>query len=147
MVNTMPTTSMILLACNQQATARAAAESCLAQVGEPIEIVLSDDASSDDTFLELQAAAAAYRGPHRVRARRNPTNLGIGAHYNQLLAETSGELLVTAAGDDLSLPHRVQRLRGAWEASGRRLDLIASHFIDMAPCGALGASSPTTSRS
>lgn len=136
---TAPTVSMILLACNQQATARAAAESCLAQSGEPIEIVLSDDASSDGTFDELQAAAAAYRGPHRVRARRNPQNLGIGAHYNQLLAETSGELLVTAAGDDVSLPHRVQRLRAAWEASGRRLDLIASHFIDMAPCGTLGA--------
>ncbi|MEP7099908.1 MAG: glycosyltransferase [Burkholderiales bacterium] len=134
----MPSTTLILLACNQQATARAAADSCLAQIGDPLEIVLSDDASSDGTFAELQAAVAAYRGPHRVRARRNPVNLGIGAHYNQLLAETSGELIVTAAGDDFSLPHRVQRLRDAWENSGRNLDLIASHFIDMAPDGALG---------
>ena len=133
-----PRISLILLACNQQATARAAAESCLAQQGEALEIVLSDDASSDATFDELQAAADAYRGPHQVRVRRNPMNLGIGAHYNRLFDETSGALIVTAAGDDLSLPHRVQRLAAAWDATQQRADLIASHFIEMAPDGTLG---------
>ena len=93
-----PRISLILLACNQQATVRAAAESCLAQLGEPIEIVMSDDASSDATFAELQAVADAYRGPHQVRARRNPVNLGIGAHYNHLMLETSGALIVTEIG-------------------------------------------------
>ena len=134
-----PRISLILLACNQQATVRAAAESCLAQLGEPLEIVLSDDASSDATFVQLQAAAEAYRGPHQVRARRNPMNLGIGAHYNQLLLETSGALIVTAAGDDISLPHRVQRLAQAWDASKQCADLIASHFTEMSPDGQLGA--------
>ena len=113
----LPRISLVLLACNQEATAGAAAESCLAQLGEPLEIVLSDDASNDRTFERLQAAAAAYRGPHRVRARRNPVNLGIGGHYNELIAQTSGELIVTAAGDDLSVPHRVQRLAQAWDAT------------------------------
>lgn len=134
-----PRISLVLLACNQQATVRAAAESCLAQAGEPLEIVLSDDASADGTFPEMQAVAAAYRGPHRVRARRNATNLGIGAHYNQLLRETRGALLVTAAGDDISLPQRVSRLAAAWDASQQRAELLASHFIDMAPDGSLGA--------
>lgn len=134
----VPEVAVLLLACNQGATARAAAESCLAQHGDPLEIVLSDDASSDDTFMQLQAAAAAYRGHHKVRVRCNPVNLGIGAHYNLLLAETSAALLVTAAGDDISLPHRVQCLRQTWEASGRTLDLISSHFVDMAADGTLG---------
>ena len=133
-----PRISLILLACNQQTTARAAALSCLAQVGEPLEIVLSDDASTDDTFETLRAVATVYRGPHQVRARQNPVNLGIGAHYNQLLTETRGALLVTAAGDDLSLPQRVQRIAAAWDASQQRADLIASHFIDMAPDGSIG---------
>ncbi|MDP3824256.1 MAG: glycosyltransferase [Burkholderiales bacterium] len=133
-----PRISLILLACNQQATVRAAAEACLAQTGEPLEIVFSDDASSDNSFAELQAAADAYRGPHQVRARRNPVNLGIGAHYNQLMLDTSGALIVTAAGDDLSVPHRVQRLAQAWDASKQCADLIASHFVEMSPDGALG---------
>jgi glycosyltransferase involved in cell wall biosynthesis len=134
-----PRISLILLACNQQATARAAAESCLAQLGEPLEIVLSDDASSDATFAELQAAADAYRGPHSVRARRNPVNLGIGAHYNQLMLETSGALIVTAAGDDISVPNRVQRLAQTWDASAQRVDLIASDCVEMSFEGRLGA--------
>ena len=130
--------SVLLLACNQAATVRSAAESILAQTGAPLEIVFSDDASSDDSFAILESVAAGYRGPHRVRARRNAINLGIGAHYNCLLQETSGELLVTAAGDDFSEPHRVERLVAAWDASGRRADLVASHYVDMAADGACG---------
>lgn len=133
-----PRTSLILLACNQAATVRAAAESCLAQQGEALEIVLSDDASSDDTYAVLCEVAQAYRGPHRVRARRNPVNLGIGAHYNRLIEETRGALIVTAAGDDISLPHRVERIVAAWRASGERAELIASDCISMAPDGTLG---------
>jgi glycosyltransferase involved in cell wall biosynthesis len=133
-----PRISVLLLACNQQATARAAAESVLAQQCEPLEIVLSDDASSDATFEALRAAATAYTGSHQVRARRNPLNLGIGAHYNSLVADTRGALLVTAAGDDISLPHRVRRLAEAWDAGDQRADLIGSHYIDMAPDGTPG---------
>lgn len=133
-----PRISLLLLAFNQASMVRAAAESCLAQRGEPLEIVLSDDASTDSTFDELQAAAAGYRGPHQVRLRRNERNLGIGHHYNRLLDETAGELLVTAAGDDLSHPDRVRRLAQAWDASGGRVDLIASDFIDMTRDGRPG---------
>lgn len=136
---TVPRISLVLLVYNQREFVQAAAQSCLAQVGEPLEIVLSDDASSDGSFEVLQAIAAAYRGPHQVRARRNPVNLGIGGHYNLLLSETSGELIVTAAGDDLSLPYRVQALARAWDAGDCRADLIASHFTDMAPDGTSGA--------
>lgn len=126
-----PLVSVILLAYNQQHMVRRAAQACLAQEGGPYEIVFSDDASTDDTFEELQRVAAAYRGPHRVTARRNEANVGIGEHYNQLVRATAGELIVTAAGDDVSLPHRVRRIVEAWEASGRRADLIASHVIDL----------------
>ena len=134
-----PRITLILLAYNQQATARAAAESCLAQQCEPMEVVLSDDASTDATFAELQAAVDAYRGPHRVRVRRSAVNLGIGAHYNRLMLETSGTLIVTAAGDDLSVPQRVQRLAQCWDASNQCADLIASDCIEWLHDGTLGA--------
>lgn len=134
-----PRTSLILLACNQAATVRAAAESCLAQQGEPLEIVFSDDASTDETHAVMCDVARAYRGPHQVRVRRNPANLGIGAHYNVLIEETRGDLIVTAAGDDISLPPRVERLVAAWRAGGERADLIASDCVSLAPDGTLGA--------
>ncbi len=122
---------VILLGYNQEQTIASAIASVLAQRCEPIEIVLSDDASSDGTFALMEAAAERYRGPHSVRARRNAANLGIGRHYNELLQATRAPFLVTAAGDDLSTPDRVARLLQAWDGSGGRADLIASHLVDL----------------
>ncbi|MBV9891711.1 MAG: glycosyltransferase family 2 protein, partial [Rhizobacter sp.] len=122
---------VLLLGYNQQQTIEAAIASVFAQRCEPLAIVLSDDASSDATFALMQAAAERYRGPHSVHARRNASNLGIGRHYNELLQATRAPLLVTAAGDDLSTPDRVARLLQAWDGSGGRADLIASHLVDL----------------
>jgi glycosyltransferase involved in cell wall biosynthesis len=133
-----PRITALLLACNQAATVRAAAQSVLAQACEPLEVILSDDASSDGTFAVLEDVARAYRGPHAVRARRNESNLGIGGHYNRLIAESRGELLVTAGGDDLSSPSRVAKLAEAWDATGRRADLVSSHFVELLDDGAPG---------
>src|SRR6186713_3622158 len=126
-----PRASLLLLAYNQERYAEEAARSCLAQDSEPLEIVFSDDASSDRTHEILRSVAAAYRGPHRVVVRRNETNLGITGHYNRLVDESSGELLITAAADDTSRPDRAARLLAAWDATGRRADLIASHLVDV----------------
>ena len=67
----MPTSrriSVLLLAYNQASTVRGAAESLLAQACEPLEVILSDDASSDETYAVLEDVARVYRGPHAVRA-------------------------------------------------------------------------------
>lgn len=61
---------------------------------------------------------------------RNPNNLGI-SHYNKLMALSSGELIVIAHGDDISMPDRVSTIVSAWQESGA--SLIASnaiHFVD-----------------
>lgn len=130
-----PRISVLLLAYNQAPVVEAAVRSCLAQEGEPLEIVLSDDASTDNTYSLMCELAAVYQGPHLVHARRNPVNLGIGEHYNQAIASSSGQLLVTAAGDDISLPRRVQTLAAAWDAHGQKADLLASHLWDMDATG------------
>lgn len=123
--------TLLLLTYNQAHLVREAVESCLQQMGSPIDIVLSDDASTDDTWAVLQSVASAYAGPHRLVLRRNPVNLGIAGHYNALVAEIETDLYVTAAGDDLCEPDRVQRLVQAWQAGGRRADLLASHVHDI----------------
>jgi hypothetical protein len=123
--------SVLLLAYQQETMVRAAVESILAQEGDPIEIVISDDASTDGTFAEIERAVADYRGPHHVVMRRNPVNLGIGAHLNALVACSRGELLMVAAGDDISEPSRAREVAEAWLESGKSLDLIATPLLDM----------------
>ena len=125
-----PLASLLLIAFNQQQTIAEAIAGAVAQTWTPLEILISDDASTDDTFGAMQAAVAGYRGPHRIVLNRNPANLGIGAHLSQLVAMSRGELLFVAAGDDVSLPQRCERVVESWLASGRRLDLIASALVD-----------------
>lgn len=127
--------TVFLLTYNQQDTVEAAAISCLHQTCEPIEIIFSDDCSRDGTLAKLHSVAAQYQGPHRVRVRQNPHNLGIAQHYNQAVNEASAELIVVAAGDDLSAPNRVARILDAWRASQGRINLIASYATDMSKTG------------
>ncbi len=123
--------SILLIAYNQQGTVGQAIAAALAQTLAPIEILISDDASSDDTWGEIERAVAGYRGPHRVVLNRNPFNLGIGAHLSRLVALSHGELLFIAAGDDVSVPQRCERVVNVWLDSNKRLDLIASPLVDM----------------
>jgi len=123
--------TLLVLAYQQAPYIGDAVRSALAQACEPIEIILSDDASGDDTFAQMQALAAGYQGPHRIVLNRNEQNLGIGQHYNRLIELAQGELLVTQAGDDISLPHRVARIAQTWDAEQQKPDLIASHLLDL----------------
>lgn len=134
-----PIASILFLAFNQEQTVEAAARSVLnQQINAPIEIILSDDASSDATLEILQRLAREYKGPHQVWVRSNEVNLGIGQHYNVLVANARGPLLITAAGDDISLPNRVERILQTWEQTGQRADLIASYLLDLDHDGVVG---------
>jgi glycosyltransferase involved in cell wall biosynthesis len=125
------------LAFNQEAFIREAALSCLAQDCEPIEIIFSDDASSDGTYAILEQVASEYLGPHQLVVRRNTSNLGIGGHYNLMCEVSRGLLLITAAGDDISEPHRVRRLLQAWDSQNGEPDLISSYLTRMGSDGAI----------
>ena len=101
-----PLVTFALFAYNQEKYIRDAMEGAFSQTYEPLEIILSDDCSSDRTFEIMQEMAAAYVGPHDVHLRRNEVNLGLATHVNVVIANSYGEIIVVAAGDDVSLPNR-----------------------------------------
>lgn len=131
MSNHRPLVSVLLIAYRQADTVGAAIAGALAQTYEPLEILASDDASGDGTWEAMQRAVASYTGPHRVVLNRNEHNMGIGAHLSALAQRAQGELLVVAAGDDVSLPQRCEKLVEAWLAHERRPDLLASALADL----------------
>lgn len=101
-----PLVTFALFAFNQEAFVRAAVAGALAQTYSPLEIILSDDCSSDRTFEIMQDAVKDYAGPHRILLRRNPANLGLARHINTVVAAARGDYIVLAAGDDVSRPER-----------------------------------------
>lgn len=101
-----PLTTFVIYAYNQEKYIREAVEGAFAQTYSPLEIILSDDCSPDDTFAIMQEMAANYRGPHAVRAVQTPRNLGLIQHVLLRGREARGEVVVVAAGDDISKPNR-----------------------------------------
>ena len=67
----------------------------------PLEIILSDDCSSDRTFQIMQKIAETLEGSHKVMARRNSFNLGTALHVQSAFDESSGQLFAVVAGDDI----------------------------------------------
>lgn len=106
--NGRPLVTFILFAYNQEAYIREAVEGAFAQTYEPLEIILSDDCSTDRTFSIMQEMVASYDGRHRVSLGCNQINLGLASHVNAALKRSHGEIILLAAGDDVSLPNRAE---------------------------------------
>lgn len=134
-----PLVTFALFAYNQEKYIREAVEGAFSQTYSPLEIILSDDCSSDRTFEIMQEMASAYRGPHRVVMDRTPTNLGritFGRRVWSLLSRCNGELIVMAAGDDVSTPDRTQILLNAWNRGGRKVVCVHSKALPIDANGA-----------
>lgn len=105
-----PLITFALFVYNQEKYIHEAVLGALNQTYTPLEIIISDDCSSDRTFEIVQALTSCYSGPHKVIVNRNPKNIGLAAHVNKVLLElANGQWFITAAGDDVSLPRRVEK--------------------------------------
>lgn len=105
---------------------REAIEGAFAQTYEPLEIILSDDCSSDRTFDIMQEMAASYKGPHLVVTNRNPVNLGTAAHVSVSFSLSHGKIFIVAAGDDISEARRAETIVSEWQNNGEGVTLIHS---------------------
>lgn len=104
-----PLVTFALWAYNQAEYIREAVSGALAQDYRPLQIILSDDASTDRTFELMAEASRACPADVQLILNRAAENLGIAEHMNQVLALAEGEYIVLAAGDDVSLPERTRR--------------------------------------
>ena len=86
-----------------------------------------DDASDDGTWERVCERVGRYSGPHRLITVRQGANVGAAKNFYGALERTDAEFLVLAHGDDISQPHRVQRLAETWLDTGA--SLIASQVM------------------
>ncbi len=126
-----PLATMLLICFNQEDSIDAALEGALAQDYTNLEIVISDDASSDNTYGRICAKLVEYKGPHRIKLLQNPQNLGIGGNIDQAVRQSEGELIFITAGDDVSLSERVSTVVTHWLQRNCQPDLIAAYLNDI----------------
>lgn len=124
-----PLITFMIVAYNQEQYVGEAVAGAFSQTYCPLEILLSDDCSTDRTYDVMERMAAEYRGVHHVRLNRTDRNLGLGGHISALMELTRGELIVVAASDDISLPQRTQRVWQTYDDSGGKAMSIYSSFL------------------
>lgn len=123
--------SVVLLTYNQEAFVKEALQSLLDQDYEDLEIVVSDDGSKDGTWRVLTEMAEQYKGPKRLVLHQNASNVGLTANYEAAFALTRGDVVFSAAGDDISVRDRCSACVALWLASGCVPDLIGTDAFDM----------------
>lgn len=101
-----PTVSVVMPAFNAAGTIDAALASIRSQSRLPDEVVVVDDASSDDTAER----AEAWRRHLPVVVVRNEVNQGCGASRAIAVAAASGDVIAPLDGDDVWLPDHLSSL-------------------------------------
>ena len=98
-----PLATVITVTYNSAAYVRFAIESVLAQSLQDFELIIGDDASTDDTWGIINS----YHDP-RIRAYRNEKNLREYPNRNKAIRMARGKYLIFIDGDDVMYPHGLE---------------------------------------
>jgi len=124
-----PLVTFALFAYNQEKYIREAVEGALAQTYEPLEIILSDDCSTDRTFQIIKEISIKYQGPHKVVINKNSENMGISSHVRKIHEMSNGNFIIHAAGDDISVPERALSLVNVFKKLAKSPSMVVSNAI------------------
>jgi glycosyltransferase involved in cell wall biosynthesis len=104
--NAVPTVSIGMPAYNSAGTLRASIDCLLAQSFRDFELIISDNASSDDTWAIVQHYASLDA---RVVALRQEHNIGANGNYSAVFRAARGRYFKWASSNDWCSPHFLER--------------------------------------
>ena len=126
--NDKPLVSLCITCYNQAKYIRESIQSAFDQTYSPLEIVVSDDCSTDGTDKIVEEMFSGYHGQHKLIFNRNSSNLFVAKNYEKAFKLAHGEILVTGAGDDISMPTRVEAIVAAWAEADDDIECIIHGF-------------------
>ncbi|MCH8071418.1 MAG: glycosyltransferase family 2 protein, partial [Proteobacteria bacterium] len=126
--NEKPLVSLGVFLRNEGRFIRESLESLRAQDYENLEIIISDNCSTDDTEAICREFGA---GDDRIKFERQETNIGATANAVWVLDRASGKYFMWASGHDLWAPDLVSKCVAALDAHpGSALAYASSIWID-----------------
>ncbi|MBL8025483.1 MAG: glycosyltransferase family 2 protein [Fibrobacteres bacterium] len=99
MANSNLKVSILIPSYNQSKYLIAAIDSALQQDYENLEVIVSDNCSTDDTLTHV----SRYTADNRFKFYRNEENIGMGANAHKLFSYAKGDFALFLPGDDLLL--------------------------------------------
>jgi glycosyltransferase involved in cell wall biosynthesis len=124
-----PLISFLITAYNFEAFISDAINAAFSQTYSPLEIIISDDCSTDRTFEIIKDMKQNYRGSHKIIINRNEKNLGLGGHINRVMGLVNGELIVVANGDDISYPERTHKIYETYNKTIEKPNSLFSNVL------------------
>lgn len=121
-----PQVSVVMTVYNGAPTLVEAVESILGQTHNNFELIVVDDGSTDATFELLKLYADR---DNRVIIIRNRDNMGVANSLNTAIEMASGQYIMRADADDISLTYRMERQLAFLEAN-HEVGLV-SCFVDL----------------
>jgi glycosyltransferase involved in cell wall biosynthesis len=123
----MASVSIAMGTYNGAAYLPAQLQSLLDQSLAPVELVVGDDGSTDDTLEILREFSA--RAPFPVRVTINPKQLGYGENFLQTARRCTGDWVAFCDQDDVWLPSKLARCAEAIASGPADLGLIVHGAI------------------
>jgi glycosyltransferase involved in cell wall biosynthesis len=101
----LPKVSIIIISYNQEEFIAEAILGAVTQDYSNLEVIVSDDGSSDLTQSIIKELASKY--PDRLFPLLNEKNVGITANCNRALKACTGDFISLLGGDDIILPGKI----------------------------------------
>lgn len=118
-----PLVSIIMSAFNSAPTISDALTSIASQTYNPWELIVCDDASTDDTYKILSKFEQAH--PGQVSLLQNDTNSKLAYSLNRCLTHASGDFVARMDADDKCLPNRLE-MQVEYLQQNPEVDLVGS---------------------
>ena len=118
-VNTaMPLVSIALCTYNGEKYLRLQLDSLLAQTWPNIEIVVTDDVSTDNTFAILNEYAAIHAG---FSIYKNTVNLGYNKNFEATITKCKGDFIAICDQDDIWAAAKIETMLKGWNKTAALL--------------------------
>ena len=105
MLSMQPLVSILIPSYNHEKYIAKTIESCLAQTYNNIEVIVVDDASSDNTFNIAKKYEAIDQ---RIRVYKNSSNCGPSATTIECFNRSVGDYVSPMPSDDVALPEKIE---------------------------------------
>jgi len=126
-----PKVSVIMPAYNAEATIDQSIQSVLDQTYQNWELIIVNDASTDNTLAFVQKNLPAFIQKNLL-VIENPTNQGVAASRNTAISHASGQYLAFLDSDDMWLPDKLEKQVKLMNDSNVAISYTGTSYINAA---------------
>ena len=122
--------SVVVCTYNGEAFVQEQMNSIIAQTYPLYEILVFDDASTDNTVEKVKAIAGQFPN---IKLAVNERNIGFTKNFEQAIKAASGDVIAIADQDDIWIDTKIEKMMNAWKEPHSLIYCDSTGFTDVLP--------------